>query len=188
MTNNSIIGDKYIPDINKPDATTLGDKLELNEASKMAMDQVSADWDSIRTAQKDKFVTDHKVKLTDEDLTIFSRPRKGCAHCYGKGVEGYYSEDSTKLPGQPALCRCLTNKLIYHPEAADTNNCLTYGEFKELMRLARLRYNLKEPIDEQTTKMDANSSKGSIQETSISGDERPTGTDNRQVIGQDSVA
>lgn len=183
MTSNSIIGDGYIPDINKPDATNIGDKLELNDASKMAMEQVNADWDSIRKAKKEKFISDHKVKLIDDDKTIFSRPRKGCVHCYGKGVEGFYTEDSTKLPGQPALCRCLTNKLVYHPEAADTTNCLTYGEFKELMRAARLRYNLKEPTDEPSTEMDVTSSEGSIQEVSVSGDEREAGRDNRQDIG-----
>jgi len=158
----------YIGDITKPEQVNFSVDNNLAEPSKIAMEQVNADWESIR---KSKFIADHKVKLSDDDITIFSKPRSGCSHCYGTGVEGAYTINSTRLPGQPAICRCLTNKLVNHPESLDTNR-LTYGEFKDLMAKARLRHNLKEPEHE---KMDANTPEGTDQENSTGRNEIAAG-------------
>jgi hypothetical protein len=111
-----LIGEEYQANLTTAKSSTMDDQQGLDDASRVAVEQVQADWEKIRSAQKEQFIDSHKTKLEDNDLTIFSVPRKGCHYCHGTGVEGAYTNDSTKLPGQPRLCRCLTNKLVYHPE------------------------------------------------------------------------
>lgn len=141
-----------------------------NDVSRVA-DEVASDWDALRNFEGKK----------DNDLTIFSAPRKGCKHCHGTGVEGAYTNESPRLPGQPCLCRCLTNRLIYHPWNPDPVR-LTYGAFKQLMRLARQRYNLKEQNDEPTNEVGNDPVQGISQEDNPGRDEVKASGDNREAV------
>jgi hypothetical protein len=181
-----LIGDGYLPDLTNAKATTIDENQGLNEASRVAVEQVAADWDKIRSTQKEQFIDSHRTKLKDDDLTIFSAPRKGCHYCYGTGVEGAYTNDSLRLPGQPCLCRCLTNKLIYHPGLVDDNR-LTYKAFKQLMSSARQRYNLKEPPNE-VTKVDASPVQGDSKESNLNRDEGQASLDHYNDLGQSGAA
>lgn len=161
---NSIIGEGYKPNLTTAKVDTIENQA-VNEASRVAAEQVAADWDKIRQTEKEKFVKAHETKLKDDDLTIFSLPRVGCKHCYGTGIEGAYTNESHRLPGQPCLCRCLTNRLINYPGQPDPNR-LTYKAFKQLMHQARQRFNLKEPENEQCNEVDINTVQGINKEDS----------------------
>lgn len=175
------MSDKYQPALVGAEIQKIEEQAN-NEASRVAVEQVAADWDQLKKVEKDRFVKAYQTKLKDDDLTIFSVPRKGCAHCHGTGVEGAYTNESVRLPGQPCLCRCLTNRLIYHPWQPDPNR-LTYKEFKNLMSLARQRYNLKEPEDESSNKVDVSSIQGTSEEDGARRDEEQTIGDYTNVVG-----
>lgn len=177
---NPIIGDGYKPELTGAKIDTIQNQA-VNEASRVAVEQVAADWDSIKQAEREKFVKAHENKLKDEDLTIFSVPRKGCKHCYGTGVEGAYTNESPRLPGQPCLCRCLTNRLIYHPWNPDPVR-LTYGAFKQLMASARQRYNLKEQDNEPTNEVGNDPIQGISQEDNPGRDEVKASGDNNEAV------
>lgn len=183
---NPIIGDGYRPELTGAKIDTIENQA-VNEASRVAVEQVAADWDSIKQAEREKFVKSHENKLKDEDPTIFSVPRKGCKHCYGTGVEGAYTNESPRLPGQPCLCRCLTNRLIYHPWNPDPVR-LTYGAFKQLMASARQRYNLKEQNNEQSSEVVPSAIQGTREEVDTKRDEGQASGDNNEAVGSNSVS
>jgi len=116
---------------------------------------------------KESYIQKNKTELVDDDMTMFVHPRKGCGHCYGTGVEGVYDESSTRLPGEPCICRCITNKTL-KKQPKDTKY-MTYGEFRKLMSKARVRFGGKElKENEQDIKSDV---------TPIQGDDQVVATD-----------
>ena len=136
---------------------------------------ISRDWSDIKKLEREKFIQDHKTELKDDDITVFSRPRSGCKHCHGLGVEGFYAASSKKDPLQVTLCRCVTNNLVYNKITADTNKYLTYGEFRALLNNAKVRFNLKETKDEQASDVGVDSLQGTHQEVGALGNERQPG-------------
>jgi hypothetical protein len=142
---------EYVGNLVVGEAVKMEDQTTVAPDVAQAMQQVSADWDAIRKQEREKFIQDHKVELTDDDVTIFKKPRSGCKWCHGRGIEGFYAADSVRMPLQPAICRCLTNRLSLRGELPDPTERMSYGEFKDMMAQARKRYNLKEPENEQDT-------------------------------------
>jgi hypothetical protein len=150
------------------------------------VEEVKDNYNSLRS----DFIKKNKVEITDEDITVFRKPRSGCNKCYGTGVEGVWASTSLFNPGELKLCRCITNMFgKVFPDVtkeADTNKYLSFGAFRKMMKSARKRYNIKEPEDEQVTKMDVVPNKGNVEETSAGQDEREPAGDNREAVGQDS--
>jgi hypothetical protein len=131
------------------DASRIDDKMDIQ-----------ADWDDIKKKEKEKFIDAHKVKISDDDLTIFSKPKAGCRRCYGRGFKGYYSKDSTRLPLEVALCECLTNSIVVNKTFPADTNRMSYGEFKSMMAHARSIYNLEDPNEQSNEVFDGPSEEG----------------------------
>jgi len=160
------MSNEYQGSIVKAEEVNLGDKPEIQEDVAAAMSEVSADWDSLRKQEKDKFIQDHKVELQDDDITIFKRPRSGCKHCHGRGIVGFYAMNSKKLPGEPTLCRCITNMMSIRGEMPDAKDRMSYKEFRDMLAKARQVYNLKEPENEQDDQVADDSVQSDVQEVS----------------------
>jgi hypothetical protein len=66
-------------------------------------------------------ISEQKVpEYKPEDITQFSKPSKGCRHCYGRGYEGW--DSATRLP---VPCRCMYRK---------SDNKLTFGMVEQILR------------------------------------------------------
>lgn len=156
----------YVGDLVKAEAVKIDDQPTIQEDIAKAMQEVNADWDAIRKQEKDKFIQDHKVELNDDDVTIFKKPRSGCKWCHGRGFEGFYAKDSKRLPLEPVICRCLTNRLSIRGEMPDANDRMSYGEFRDMLAKARQVYNLKEPEYEQDTEDATDTVQSNVQESS----------------------
>lgn len=134
-------------------------------------------------ALKQDFIDKNKVQLTDEDITVFRKPRRGCRHCYGTGVEGVWASTSTYNSGELKLCRCITNLFgrVFPnvTKEADTNRYLTFGAFRKMMGAARIRYNIKESENEQVTKDDVVPVQRNDQEGTIGRVERQPAESNK---------
>ena len=168
MTSNTIIGEGYKPDI--------------APAQETSFEEVSRDWSDIKKAEREDFINGHKTKILDTDTTVFSRPRQGCRYCYGTGVEGVWDEKSLKSPGELKLCRCVTNKLLSLSNVTDTN-CLTYGEFREMISRGKKRYNIKETTYEDRRDEDSSIPiQGTSEEMDIRRDGGEAGRDNQQSV------
>jgi len=72
---------------------------------------------------KEQFIENHKTKLSEDDLTMFPKPKDGCKFCYGRGYSGW-KKDTT------ALCRCIINKIN---KIKDPEKLLTYKELLKIM-------------------------------------------------------
>jgi hypothetical protein len=123
------------------------------------IEQIKHDWDKLREDQKKEFIEKHKTELTDDDLTVFSKPRVGCKHCYGRGFKGFYQHNQ-----EIVLCQCLSNLITIHGKMPDTNNRMSYGQFKAMLAKARSVYNLKEPADESVNEVNSDALQGDNQE------------------------
>jgi hypothetical protein len=165
--------DNYKPDL----------EIGKDETSRVA-EEVTKDFQELR----EKYIRDHKVDITDDDVTMFKRPRKGCHHCYGTGVVGAYDRNSKRMPGQLCLCNCLSNHFgIESPDGTDTNKYLTYGDFRKMLKAGRLRFNLEEP-NEPDSKTDAASTEGADQESSEGRDQSSAESNSRQDISESVVS
>jgi hypothetical protein len=58
-------------------------------------------------------------------MTIFPKPRKGCPKCFERGFEGAIDQGAGK---DIDVCRCIKNRI-----GRKDVECLTYGEFKEIL-------------------------------------------------------
>jgi len=134
------------------------ESVSINEQSNEVIDNVIADWDSIRKQELYNKISS-KTDLKDEDFTIFAKPRSGCSHCYGRGFVGFYASNSTRLPNEPTLCSCVTNRVALRGEMPDTKDRMSYKEFKDMLARARVVYNLKDSKNEQTSELGVNPSK-----------------------------
>ena len=86
---------------------------------KKYVDAITTNSESVRD-----YVENHKTDLNDDDVTMYSRPKAGCKHCYGIGREGW-----DWFSGEPKICRCITKRLYIKTNT----KYLTWKEFKELM-------------------------------------------------------
>jgi len=148
--------------------------------------EVQEDWQRLKDSHKKELIEKGKTKLQDTDLTLFSRPRKGCHHCHGRGFVGYYTKSKTHKSDTIAWCNCVTNAferaLFGGPKIADTNR-MTYGEFKDIISRCRSVYNLKEEFDEQNNVYDDNAVQGDDQEDGGARAEAEEGRDDTQASG-----
>lgn len=161
----------------------------MTENNEYKPDIVSQEVKEIKENYEDlrqDFINKNKVELTDEDITVFRKPRSGCNHCHGTGVEGVWASTSTYNPGELKLCRCITNLFgRVFPDItkeADTNKYLTFGAFRKMMKAARKRYNLKEPEDEQNDQDNAVPIQGTDQKGPIAGTEGQPAGDSKEDI------
>jgi len=73
---------------------------------------------------KSGYIEDHKVELSDNDLTMFPKPKSGCKYCYGRGIENWNS-----TTGEPNMCRCIMNQF---GRTFEEDKMMTLGEYKAL--------------------------------------------------------
>lgn len=165
-------------------AIVIADTPSETEAEKERLKaELNSNWSSLRQ----DFINKNKVELSDEDITVFRKPRSSCKHCYGTGVEGVWASTSSYNPGEVKLCRCITNMFGKEfpdvSKEADTNKYLTFGAFREMMKVARKRYNLKEPENEKTEQTDVSPVQGTDQESAVGGTERPATASSEEAVG-----
>jgi hypothetical protein len=133
---------------------------------------------------KEEFINNHKTSLNEDDITMFKAPNKGCKKCHGTGVEGIYDWSSKIRPGDVIICRCITNQFgKSFPNGTDTTEYLSYGEFRKMMKNARLRFNLQET---QYDEVPSNTIQSNDQEVDIKGDTAEQTEDSSKVVGEDS--
>lgn len=105
-------------------ANSIADKILAGKSEEEVKTEVQTET-GITPITSEEYIANHKTELTENDTTLYPKPKKSCKYCHGRGYEGFF------LDGTVKLCRRISNGFSKY--VFDKNNLMTYGELKNIL-------------------------------------------------------